>query len=192
MKHAIIAVAMTMAFGAGAAFAAGNAMSREDHQARKERIEADYKAARQQCDGMKGNAKDVCMAQAKGKNEVVKAQLEAQRDPGPKRDSHVQKKQAEADYNVARQKCDDLRHVARDACRNDAKATYEHAKDQAKVAPAAEGKGVRSDQSQRDGRQARNASTDTEYAAARERCGTLSPQARDNCMNEVRKRFSKM
>ena len=192
MKHAIVTVAVTMALGAGAAVAAGNNMSREDHQARKERIEADYKAARQQCDGMKGNAKDVCTAQAKGKHEVVKAQLEAQRDPGPKRDAHVRKKQAEADYNVARRKCDDLRHGAKDACRDDAKATYEHAKDQAKAAPAAGSKGVHLDQSQPDGRQARNTSTDTEYAAARERCATLSPQARDNCMNEVRKRFGKM
>lgn len=192
MKQAIITVAMAMAFGAGPAVAASSAMSKEEHKAQQERIEADYKAAREQCDGMKANAKDVCMAQAKGKHEVVKAQLEARRDPGPERDAQVQKKQAEADYNVAREKCDDLRRDAKDACRKDAKATYEHAKSQAKVAQAASDRGANSGRSLEERQETRNAATDAQYAAAKERCETLSPQARDNCMNEVRKKFSKM
>lgn len=192
MKHAIITVAMAMAFGAGTAFAAGSAMSREAHQAQKERIEADYKAAKEQCEGMKGNARDVCMAQAKGKHEVVKAQLEARRDPDPGRDAQVRKKQAEADYNVAREKCDDLPRDARDVCRRDAKATYEHAKDQAKIARAAAERDVNSGHSAEQGQAARDASTDAQYAAAKERCETLSRQARDNCMSEARRKYSKL
>lgn len=192
MKQAIITVAMAMAFGAGTAVAAGSAMSKEEHKAQEERIEADYKAAREQCDGMKDNAKDVCMAQAKGKHEVVKAQLEARRDPGPERDAQVRKKQAAADYNVAREKCDDLRRDARDACRKDAKATYEHAKGKAKMAQAAGDRGLNSGRSLEARQEARNASADAQYAAARERCETLSAQARDNCMNEVRRKYGKM
>ena len=190
MKHAIITLAMTMAFGAGTALAADGAMSRQEHKAQKERIEADYKSAREECEGMKGNARDVCEAQAKGKHEVVKAQLEARRDPGPERDAQVRRKQAEADHRVAREKCDDLHHDARDTCRRDAKATYEHARDQAKVAGAAKASRPGSGKSPADPGQAR--STESEYAAARERCETLSSLARDNCMNEVRKRFSRM
>lgn len=192
MKRAIITAALAMAFGAGTASAAGEAMSRQDYKAQQERIEADYKAAKEQCDGMKDNARDVCMAQAKGKHEVVKAQLEARRDPGPGRDAEVRKKQAEADYDVAREKCDDLQRDAKDACRKDAKATYEHAKRQAKVAQAAGDRGMNSGKSLEERQEARNASTDAQYAAGKERCETLSPQARDNCMNEVRKKYGKL
>lgn len=192
MKHATITVAVAMALGAGTAVAAGSAMSKEEDKAHKERIEADYKAAKEQCDGMKDNARDVCMAQAKGKHEVVKAQLEARRDPGPRRDAEVRRKQAEADYKVAREKCDDLRRDAKDACRRDAKATYEHAKGQAKVAQAAGERGVNSGRTIEERRQARDASTDAQYAAGKERCETLSPQARDNCMNEVRRKYGKL
>lgn len=191
MKHAIITLAMAMACGAGTALAADTAMSRQDHKAQKERNEADYKSARQQCEGMKGNARDVCVAQAKGKHEVVKAQLEARRDPGPKREAQVRRKQAEADYHVAREKCDDLSHGAKDACRQDAKATYEHAKDQAKVARAANGARP-AGTPPAEAAQVRGAAADSEFAAARERCETLASIARDNCMNEVRKKFGRM
>lgn len=191
MKHAIITAALALAFAAGTAAAAGEAMSREEYKAQQERIEADYEAAREQCDGMKDNAKDVCMAQAKGKHEVVKAQLEARRDPGPKRDAEVRKKQVEADYKVARQKCGDLPRDARDACRGDAKATYEHAREQAKAAPGAGERGANSGKTFEERQQARDASTGAQYAAAQQRCETLSPQARDNCMNEVRKKYGK-
>ncbi|HEY0884327.1 MAG TPA: hypothetical protein VGE20_03545 [Ramlibacter sp.] len=191
MKHAIVTVAMAMAF-AGTASAADEAVSRADFKAQQERIEADYKSAKEQCDGMKGNARDICMAQAKGKHEVVKAQLEARRDPGPRRDAEVREKQAEADYKVAREKCDDLPRGAKDACRRDAKATYEHAKGQAKVAHAAGGAGVNSGKALEERQPARDASTAAQYAAAQERCETLSPQARDNCMNEVRRKYGKL
>lgn len=191
MKHAIITMALALAFGAGTAVAAGGAMSKDEHKAQQERIEADYNAAREQCDGMKGNAREICMAQAKGKHEVVKAQLEARRDPGPRRDAEVRKKQAEADYKVAREKCDDLQRDARDVCRRDAKATYEHAKEQAKVVTAGE-RGAKSGKTLEERQQARDAPTDAQYTAAQERCETLSPQARDNCMNEARRKYGKL
>lgn len=64
-------------------------------------------------------------SQAKGKHEVVKAQLEARRDPGPRRDAQVRREQGEAGYNVAVEKCDDLRHDSRDACRKRARQLHE-------------------------------------------------------------------
>lgn len=189
MKRALVTAAVAMTLAAGTASAAGQALSRQDYKAQQDRIEADYEAAKEQCDGMKDNARDVCMARAKGKHEVVKAQLEARRDPGPRRDAQVRRKQAEADYDVAREKCDDLPRAAKDACRKDARAMYEHAKGQAKVAPAAV---VNSGKALDEHQQARNASADAQYAAAKERCETLSPQARDNCMNEVRRKYGKL
>src|SRR4051812_25944 len=54
--------------------------ARDEHKAEKEKIEADYKADKAKCDPMKGNAKDVCMKEAKGKEKVAKAELSAKDD----------------------------------------------------------------------------------------------------------------
>lgn len=43
-----------------------HAMSRDEYKAEKERIEANYKASKAKCDALSGNAKDVCMKEAKG------------------------------------------------------------------------------------------------------------------------------
>ena len=54
----------------------------------KDRIAAEYKSAKAKCDGLKGNAKDICMAEAKGANKVAKAELEARdkdTDKAPRR-----------------------------------------------------------------------------------------------------------
>src|SRR6476646_2112994 len=55
----------------------------KDYRADKDRIEADFKAAKESCKSMTGNAKDICMADAKGKEKVAKAELEASRKGTP-------------------------------------------------------------------------------------------------------------
>ena len=57
MKHQLITMAV-----AACCMAAGTAgaMTKEEHKAQKDRIEADYKAAKAKCDSLKANAKDVC------------------------------------------------------------------------------------------------------------------------------------
>ena len=60
-----------------------------DYRADKEAIEAEYKAAKAKCKSMSGNAKDVCMKEAKGNEKVAKAELEAKRKGTPQR--HVRR-----------------------------------------------------------------------------------------------------
>src|SRR5205085_3513976 len=83
----LTSLAIAIAFGfAGSAFAADNnaGMSKDQYKAEKDKIEAQYKTDKASCDGMKANAKDICQAEAKGKENVAKAQLEEQYKPSAK------------------------------------------------------------------------------------------------------------
>src|SRR6476659_7533880 len=60
------------------------AMSKDEHKQAQERIEAQYKADKAGCDAAVGNAKDICRAEAKGKQKVAMAVLEAGYKPTAK------------------------------------------------------------------------------------------------------------
>ena len=56
-----------IAFAGAANAADSKTMSRDAYKADKDKIEAQYKADKERCGSMSGNAKDVCQAEAKGK-----------------------------------------------------------------------------------------------------------------------------
>ncbi|HYY60973.1 MAG TPA: hypothetical protein VE756_06240, partial [Burkholderiales bacterium] len=85
-----IAAAVALAF-AGAAQAQSTStttaqkpsVDRKERKAEEDRINAAYKADKAKCKDMKGNQKEVCEADAKGKEKVAKAELKAKYDPTP-------------------------------------------------------------------------------------------------------------
>ena len=97
-------------------------MTKEEASAEKARIEAEYKADRKACDAMNGNAKDVCLEQAKGKEKVARAELEYKQDASERHRGKVATAKADAQYSVAKEKCDDLTGDQKDVCVKDAKA----------------------------------------------------------------------
>jgi len=118
MKHQLITLAVAACcMAAGAA----SAMTKEEHKAQENRIEADYKAAKVKCDTLKANAKDVCEKEAKGAEKVAKAELDAAYKPDAKASEKVARVKAEAAYDVAKEKCDDMTGNAKDSCVADAK-----------------------------------------------------------------------
>ncbi len=60
------------------------AMEPAEYKAAKDQISADYKANKQKCDALQGNAKDVCQKEAKGAEKVAKAELDARYKPSDK------------------------------------------------------------------------------------------------------------
>lgn len=128
-------LAVAVAFGfAGHAFAADNTgMTKDAYKEAKDKIEAQYKSDKASCDGMKGNAKDVCKAEAKGKEKVAKAELEAQYKPTAHNEEKAKMAKADADYAVAKEKCEDQKGSAKSACKKDAKTAHDNAKSQAKA-----------------------------------------------------------
>jgi cell division protein FtsB len=57
---------LAIVYAATALTTSAFALTPAEHTAEKQRISAEYKAAKEQCKTLKGNAKDVCEEQAKG------------------------------------------------------------------------------------------------------------------------------
>ena len=52
-------------------------MTKESYKSTTKQIDATFKADKEQCKSLKANAKDVCMAEAKAKQKIAKADAEA-------------------------------------------------------------------------------------------------------------------
>src|SRR5207253_8826039 len=105
----------------------------DEYRADKDRIEADYKAAKDKCKSMTGNAKEVCIKEAKGNEKVAKAELEAKRKGTPHAQYEVDVAKAKAAYDVAQEKCDDMKGKDKSACKKQAKADEDKALAEAKA-----------------------------------------------------------
>ena len=144
MKHPLAAY-LAVVFAASMACAgAAAALTKDEVKAAKDKIEATYKADKKNCDAMKDNAKDICMAEAKGKQKVAKAELDASNKPGPRADEKVKQAKADAAHDVANEKCDDLKGNEKDVCKKDARAAQTKAIGEAKTARAEAEKGAKS------------------------------------------------
>jgi hypothetical protein len=77
---------------------------------------------------MKGHEKEICEADAKGKEKVAKAELEQKYEPSDSHSRKVDEAKAEHEYNVAKEKCDVAKGKEENACEKEAKAKYERAK----------------------------------------------------------------
>ena len=100
------------------AFAADPAYS-----AAKDQAEANYDAAKAHCETMTGNDKDVCIKEAKASKASAKADATtAHKTKEANKDAREDK--MEAEYKVAKEKCDSMTGAQKDACQERAKATY--------------------------------------------------------------------
>ncbi|MGV3741563.1 MAG: hypothetical protein ACO1NO_04565 [Burkholderiaceae bacterium] len=83
----------------------------------------EYKAAKEKCDQMKGNEKDVCVAEARAARTKARAEAEAE----VKNTSSAKRKAlvdiADAEYGVAKAKCKSKEGDERSKCMNAAKET---------------------------------------------------------------------
>jgi osmotically-inducible protein OsmY len=138
LNTTLLAAAMALAFSTGAL---AQNLSKTDFTAGKDKIAAEYKSAKAACASLSGNAKDICVVEAKGKEKVAKAELDASYKPSAKATLAVNDAKANADYATAKEKCDDKAGQEKKACVADAKATQASAKAAtprvAAVAPAA-------------------------------------------------------
>ena len=190
MKKTLMTFAVAAALGfSGMGYAA---LSKQERKAEQDRISSDYKTAKNNCKGMKGNTKDICMAEAKGANKIAKAELEARDKGTPKAQANARIARAEADYSVAKEKCEDMSGNNRDVCKKDAKAAYTRAKGDAKVNREAREASKDAREKISDARQAANKEINqADYKADRERCNALASDAKDRCVNDVKARYGK-
>ena len=118
-----IALALGLAFSAGAM---AEGMTKNQYKSHVKSIESEYKVDKAGCDSFAGNAKDICVAEAKGKQSVAKAELEANYKPSAKARYNAHVAKADADYSVAIEKCDDKAGNEKDVCVKEAKSAKVH------------------------------------------------------------------
>lgn len=130
-KGKVIAIGAAAGLAFGMVTAAQN-MTRDEYKASRQRIQAEYKADQTNCKSLLGNAKDICIVEAKGKMKIAKAELEESYRPTLKNQYDVSVAKADAEYGVAKKKCDNQPRNAKDVCRQEAKAAKISAKVDAK------------------------------------------------------------
>ena len=167
----------------------------QDKNARDQAIkaaDAAYKADKEACNAMSGNAKDICMQEAKGKEKVAKAEAKAAYDATPKARENARLARAEATYEVAKEKCDDMSGNQKDVCVTQAKAAYTKAKADAKVdRVAADTSGSAVKKTAEAKKDAAEDKRDADYKVAVEKCDSLSGNAKDACVRDAKARYGK-
>lgn len=108
-------------------------MSKAGYKAAKAKIEAQRKADDQACKRLKGHARELCEAQAKGREKSELARLEARYEPSPEAIQDAKFAVAEANHEVAKVECKVRKGKAKDRCLDAAKAAREAAERQARV-----------------------------------------------------------
>ena len=87
------------------------------------KAESSYAVAKEKCDDMAGNAKDVCVTQAKAVETKALADAKLGKEIGEaKKDAAADK--LDADYKVAIEKCDAMAGDAKASCVAAAKANF--------------------------------------------------------------------
>jgi hypothetical protein len=202
MKQHLIATAIGGLFAMTAVWSMA-AMPKAEYDSTKQRVESNYKAAKERCKTLTGNGKDICEAEAKGEQKVALAELEAQYKPSDKHVKEVRVARADAAYDVAKERCDDRTGNDKDVCVKAAKADYERAKADAKAVQkvaearndAAETKvnaDAKADKKVANAvADANKTKLDAEYKLAVEKCDALSGAQKDACVAQTKARFGK-
>ncbi len=157
------------------------AMTKAEYSLAKTQITADYKAAKASCSSMTGNAKDICIVEAKGNEKVGKADLEARYTGKEKHQYDLRMAKADAAYDLAKEKCDDASGNAKDVCVKEAKATHIKAKADAKLSKTV--KNATND--------AMDERITADYKVAVEKCDALSGDAKSACVANAKTKFNK-
>lgn len=141
--------------------------------------DAEYKVARTRCDAhtdKRNHLKDICVEEAKAQQKRARALATFQRDGTVEAEKNARDAYAEADYAVAKAKCERVSGDQADLCVKEAKAVRDTAKNQAdfrqKVLEA------RQDAIEKQQK--------TGYQLALEKCGQLSGNAEDVCKAKAR------
>ena len=129
MKLKLTIIAAALALGFTGAVQAQSKADRMVHNADEERIESEFKAAKEKCDSLQGNQKDICVAEAKAKEKVAKAENDAKHAKDPaKEQAKVQRVRADAEYDVAKLRCEERKGNDKDVCMKEAQVQRDKAR----------------------------------------------------------------
>jgi hypothetical protein len=167
-------------------------ISKDSYTVANENAEGQYVVDKGACSSLNGNAKDICAAEAKGKYNVAKAEAEAAHDNTPKARENARIVHAQANHDVAIQKCDDLAGNRKDVCVKEAQAEFVKAKAHANVDRVVIDTQKDAATKQADARKDANEDKrDAEYKVAIAKCQALEGAAKDACFSSARVQYGK-
>jgi len=120
-------VLLTLATAASASIAFAQNTDTAAYKSAHNKAEADYKAAKKACKPLKDNAQDVCEEEAKVARAKAERDAVAQYRSTPKDLDKANRKLANAEYDLAKERCDDLSGDAKDSCQNQARTMKSNA-----------------------------------------------------------------
>ncbi len=163
------------------AVSAQAAGTREAYNAAKDRAESEYKSATDRCKSLAGNPKDICTAEAKAARIRTVSMAEADYKQTPKARVDAITTVADADYDVAKQRCDARTGNEKDVCLKEAKAAQVRTKADAKAGGKASV--ARAD--------AADDKRDADYKVAMEKCDAFAGAAKDTCQKSAKTSYGK-
>lgn len=168
----LLALPMTMA----------QAMSKTEYQASQARIEAQLKVDKATCSPMTGNAQDVCNEQAKAKDKVGRAELEASYTGKASDKSAVLVAKAESAYAVSKEQCDDQAGNAKDVCVEQAKSVKTKSLAEVKLTT----------QMVDASKTAVQSTLDADYNVAAEKCEAMAGDSKAACLTSAKTKYGKL
>lgn len=153
--------------------------SKPSYDSAKADIKATYKAERDNCGALAGNAKDICIEQAKGREAVALAQLEYNYTGKAADEQKLYTVRADTRFELAKERCDDLGGDAKDVCLRQARTEHEKAQAEIKLA--------RKVNSAID--EAESARMKSDYKLAAEKCGQLAGDAKASCVASAKAQY---
>ena len=195
-----ITLAISLAFAVNAM---AHNLSKDEYKAADKHIDAEYKSDKANCASLAANTKDICMAEAKGKEKVADAELEAQYKPSKKATYNVSIAKAESEYSVAKEKCDDKVGNDKDVCVKEAKAVYVSAKADAKVQMKTSEANATAKKETTDARtkaevkdnavkqDAAEEKNDAFYKVAIQKCDEFAGDVKDTCISSAKVKYGK-
>jgi len=177
----IFSVALAGLVAGTAQASAPSAEAKAAYVQAKEQASVTYKAARAQCEGITGNPKDVCLAEANAARIRAEQEAEAYYRNTLKAYTQSRLKIADALYARDKAKCAALTGNDKDVCVSQAKATLVATQADAK----ADKKAIEARNDARDDKRA------AEYKVAREKCDAFAGGAKDNCVAAAKADYAK-
>jgi hypothetical protein len=150
------------------------------YKATKNLASSDYKIARSQCDNLGGNSKDICIAEAKATRVHTEENAKIHYKDTVSVRASAAKAMADADYDVARAKCDNQIGNDKDVCIKQASAIKVTSVSNAETSEKINE--IRAD-SRKDKQKA-------EYKVALEKCDALLDVSKDICVANAKTQFS--
>ena len=176
IARAVALCVATLAFSVGAQAAGDKAA----YDQAKSSAKVTYQSSKKACDSQSGNAKDICVAEAKAARTKTDVDAEAVYKDTPKAREHAVHEIAEANYKVAKERCDDMKGNDKDVCVKEAKAVMVKAMADSKAT-------LKTSEAKMD---ASKDKREADYKVAAEKCDAMSGDAKSSCVSAAKARYS--